>query len=297
MSNEPNEMEALEKLMRKALASEKMPGLRPDQLNDLHEKIAADGSNDRALQHKRPSGPRPSLWRWLGIAVPGFAVAFLALIFFQRMDHDGKSNHDVFIPPPQAEAPIAHPSKDSGKSEFSEGARPAAKSIAKEKKAANESAVSRRQADSLQLGGALAPGASAERGRAAKAERPAASGLAPAPFFKGHADKKSPSVVIVKDSVSTSSPPNLPVILASANKQIIFARSCYDTALQRVPTLAGDVRVKLSLGPNGKVASVELKSWTLGDQKAIDCITASLNRWQFPKGMAGPIELTLRFSP
>ncbi|MCA9554972.1 MAG: TonB family protein, partial [Myxococcales bacterium] len=64
-------------------------------------------------------------------------------------------------------------------------------------------------------------------------------------------------------------------------------RRAYERALQRNPTLAGKVVLQITVGPDGKVVDVQLKSTTLGDKDLGEALMKVARTLRFPKPAGG----------
>ncbi len=89
-----------------------------------------------------------------------------------------------------------------------------------------------------------------------------------------------------------------PVIRGSLDKSVIDRvlkqhinqiRYCYEKGLQRDPNLAGKVVVRFVVDRNGTVASVTIKSSTLGDDKVEECILRAMEALVFPQPKGGGV--------
>jgi TonB family protein len=97
-----------------------------------------------------------------------------------------------------------------------------------------------------------------------------------------------------KEVVSTS--PGTPVVMGSLSKEVIQKvikrhnneiRYCYESELQRAPTLSGKVSVMFEIDANGAVVSSKLASSTLNNAAVEACILTKILRWKFPEPTGG----------
>lgn len=65
--------------------------------------------------------------------------------------------------------------------------------------------------------------------------------------------------------------------------------SCYETELQRNPTIEGRVTVSFVIDPSGQVARSGIGSTTLNNKNVEECITLRVRRWRFPEPKGGGI--------
>ena len=71
---------------------------------------------------------------------------------------------------------------------------------------------------------------------------------------------------------------------------------CYETALARAPSLEGGLVVRFTIGPDGVVASSELKESSVNHPELERCILIAVRRWQFEKPEDGhPVTVAYPF--
>jgi hypothetical protein len=66
-------------------------------------------------------------------------------------------------------------------------------------------------------------------------------------------------------------------------------RYCYEKELSHDPNLAGKITVDFVIGPIGDVVKAETGESTLGSAAVASCVTANVQRWQFPPPAGGGI--------
>jgi TonB family protein len=74
---------------------------------------------------------------------------------------------------------------------------------------------------------------------------------------------------------------------AAARAQIGPVRQCYERARMDDASLAGTVTARITVGPDGSVAKVEIASSTLGAPPVETCILQAISRWRLPKPNGG----------
>lgn len=73
-------------------------------------------------------------------------------------------------------------------------------------------------------------------------------------------------------------------------------RHCYENGLKANPTLAGKITIKLVIGTDGNVVTVQALSDTLGDAGVTSCVINSVKRWSFPAPKDGVVIATYPFT-
>lgn len=99
--------------------------------------------------------------------------------------------------------------------------------------------------------------------------------------------------------------PGKPVVLGGIDKEIIRRvirrhraqyRYCYQKQLQKQPTLNGKVKLKLIIGPDGKVQQAVVVDSTLKSEPVEQCLASRAKRWVFPASKsAGMVVVTYPF--
>lgn len=77
-------------------------------------------------------------------------------------------------------------------------------------------------------------------------------------------------------------------------------RACYAKALSRDPALKGQLSLRLSIAPSGRVGTVEVVRESAFEAELAACVTRVIRRVEFPALPAGhyaQVEFPLRFSP
>ncbi|MEW5737754.1 MAG: AgmX/PglI C-terminal domain-containing protein [Myxococcota bacterium] len=69
-------------------------------------------------------------------------------------------------------------------------------------------------------------------------------------------------------------------------------RFCYESALQRQPSLSGKVSVRWVIAPSGEVAVAEISEATLDSVDVQACMLARVRRWRFPSHGSGQVVVT-----
>jgi TonB family protein len=64
-------------------------------------------------------------------------------------------------------------------------------------------------------------------------------------------------------------------------------QQCYERAKMDDPGLAGTVTTRITIGPDGSVAKVEIVGSTLGAPAAETCIRQGIARWRLPRPSGG----------
>ena len=70
---------------------------------------------------------------------------------------------------------------------------------------------------------------------------------------------------------------------------------CYESALQRQPSLAGRVTVSFTIERSGQTRSVRVASSSLGNASVEGCITRQVGRWRFPAPDGGEVQVVYPF--
>ena len=92
--------------------------------------------------------------------------------------------------------------------------------------------------------------------------------------------------------------PGTPMVRGALDKNIIrrvirrhrnAQRACYEQALAKDPTLAGTVRIKFVIDPNGAVTTAEVVDDTLADDAVGKCVAENAKRWVFPAPKGGGV--------
>lgn len=65
------------------------------------------------------------------------------------------------------------------------------------------------------------------------------------------------------------------------------ARHCFETGLQRDPSLGGRVQARFVIGSDGAVTSAEVGDSTLEDAEVEGCLLDAIRRWRFPSPEGG----------
>lgn len=123
---------------------------------------------------------------------------------------------------------------------------------------------------------------------AAKTEPPAAPQPAPPPH---------------KSAIGLSAPASgidPALFLRVMDKRKSSFRACYGKALLRNPALQGQLSLRLSIAPSGRVGTVEVAQESAFDAELAACVKRVVRRVEFPALPAGQyarVEFPLRFSP
>jgi hypothetical protein len=64
-------------------------------------------------------------------------------------------------------------------------------------------------------------------------------------------------------------------------------RACFDAGLTRAPDIGGRVRLRFTIGADGRVVAITVDEDQLGDAGVTDCLRAELASWQFPRPRGG----------
>lgn len=129
-------------------------------------------------------------------------------------------------------------------------------------------------------------------------EAPAAAVPAPAaPLAPPVAEAPHKSAIGLSAPASGIDPA---LFLRVMDKRKSSFRACYGKALLRNPALRGQLVLRLSIAPSGRVGTVEEAPGSAFDEELGGCVKRVLRRVEFPALPAGQyahIEFPLRFSP
>ena len=87
----------------------------------------------------------------------------------------------------------------------------------------------------------------------------------------------------------------------SVVQDVIFShmpaiRHCYNRELRKDPELAGVVKVKFTVGTQGKVTDAAIKESSLKNKDVESCIVGEVKTWVFPEPRSGkPVDITYPF--
>ena len=70
-------------------------------------------------------------------------------------------------------------------------------------------------------------------------------------------------------------------------------RACYHANKKKRPELNGELAVSWRVGNDGKATDVKLKTWTMNDQKTIDCTLAEIKSWGLPAQGPGSVSIKI----
>jgi outer membrane biosynthesis protein TonB len=105
-----------------------------------------------------------------------------------------------------------------------------------------------------------------------------------------------PPAPVAAGPVVKADPPRAAVAAASVDitatraairAQIEPIQQCYERGKMDDPRLKGTVVARLTVAPDGSIASVRITSSTLNSSQTERCITAEIARWQLPKPSGG----------
>ena len=134
----------------------------------------------------------------------------------------------------------------------------------------------------------------------------------PSPRVTPPADSPSPSARPESSAVSTpvaaSAGPtdgdsrtmeSITALVKASRKE---ARECYEKALKQIPGLKGDVVVRFTLKPSGKIKQIELNTErsTIREASVTSCVIAVVSAIEFPKsskGMLTTVNYPFNFTP
>lgn len=91
------------------------------------------------------------------------------------------------------------------------------------------------------------------------------------------------SISIISENVQVLSGLPKDVINAVVQRHRSEIRACYDSALQRNPSLRGKVSIAFNIQPNGIVSYAGVKESSIGDSGLESCIVSRVKTWVFPK--------------
>jgi hypothetical protein len=91
------------------------------------------------------------------------------------------------------------------------------------------------------------------------------------------------AINIVSENVQVLSGLSKDIINAVVARHRSEIRSCYESALQRNPSLRGKVVMAFNIQPNGVVSYAAAKESTIGDASLENCIASKIKTWIFPK--------------
>lgn len=92
--------------------------------------------------------------------------------------------------------------------------------------------------------------------------------------------------------------PDSPVVLGALAREVIDRtirdhvdeiQRCYQAGLMRDPTIAGQIVVKFTIAPEGRVVSASVKSATLEDEAIQTCVVEHFLELRFPEPSGGGI--------
>ncbi|NUN14739.1 MAG: TonB family protein [Myxococcales bacterium] len=72
-------------------------------------------------------------------------------------------------------------------------------------------------------------------------------------------------------------------------------RYCYETVLRTAPDTDGKVTIQFTIGPAGRVTSVEVTQNSTGSDELANCIVAKVKGWVFPKPENGSVTFAYPF--
>jgi hypothetical protein len=106
----------------------------------------------------------------------------------------------------------------------------------------------------------------------------------------------------VKGATAATTGTGLPkeVIQRIVRQHVSQIHSCYDTAMQKAPTLAGKLAVSFTIDAKGAVASASAGDTTISDAEMVTCVVNVLKRMTFPApegGSAVQVTYPFIFSP
>jgi TonB family protein len=64
---------------------------------------------------------------------------------------------------------------------------------------------------------------------------------------------------------------------------------CYESELNKNPSLAGKVAVAFTIDPTGAVSDASVTESTLGNSTAESCMLSRIRRWKFPEPKGGGV--------
>jgi TonB family protein len=77
-----------------------------------------------------------------------------------------------------------------------------------------------------------------------------------------------------------------------ARRRINEMKYCYHERLRGMPRRAGQLVVRLTLGPAGRVTDARIQSSTLDSAEVGRCITDAMRRWLFHRPAGGGVATT-----
>ncbi len=97
--------------------------------------------------------------------------------------------------------------------------------------------------------------------------------------------KLSPKVEAGTAAVTGSA--DVAIIREYVRRNLQAVRACYAKRLAELPTLAGKIVLRWTIGKDGLVTAVEVLSDTVSDTKLAACLKEIVKRWRFPSSRAG----------
>lgn len=112
----------------------------------------------------------------------------------------------------------------------------------------------------------------------------------------GGSHKAPPRIRMGSSKVSGRLPPE--VIQRIVRQKFGRFRFCYESALQKAPTLTGEITVAFEIDPSGSTKKVSSKS-TIKDKAMVSCVEKAFAGLSFPKPNWGVVKVSypIRFSP
>lgn len=133
------------------------------------------------------------------------------------------------------------------------------------------------------FGGAAYPGAPGRGGNA----RPGAAG-APGAGPPGAAPAEA-KVAVAAGQGSSKGGLSQEQVRRVVMAHLGAVRACYESEVQRNPSLKGGVTVQWTIEPAGTVSGASVASTTLGSQRVEGCVVRQVKGWRFPAGDAPTI--------
>ena len=304
----------LEKKLRQTLAREKMPGLLPDQLSLLHQKISEDGPTQVEKT--------PSRCRWFLLTLPSVAIVVMAVNVYRHVE-PMKEPSGLKAPPAETlskqSAPAASSAADLAEDLASEVDSKAKKSADLDKDLLSSDDIAGgavgaasgamrsipppegRQENSLAE--RVAPGVAQQTAQPSKKAQPAKNDLPAEPQrlrdlktearYGGRPPVRT--VKIVDGSIKTDGAVAIALIRNAIEFQMLEVERCYMHEKVKSTALAGDLHFVFTLDSSGNVSNARLAHWTLSNKAAVECISEKVSKWKFPKKAGTRVEMTLRF--
>ena len=94
-------------------------------------------------------------------------------------------------------------------------------------------------------------------------------------------------MVIASDDVQTTGALDRELIRQVIQRNRGQIRYCYESQLNRHPTLSGKVAIRFTIASEGNVVTSTVAQSTVGDSELEQCVAGRVRTWQFPRPQGG----------